>query len=93
VFVDESGETTEMTRRYGRAPRGERVREATPPGHWSTLTLQGAMSEDGLLATMIVKSPTDGDVLGACLGQVLCPQLPAQKLFEPFASSLLRPVS
>ena len=30
VFVDESGATTQMTRRYGRAPRGERVREATP---------------------------------------------------------------
>jgi len=48
VFVDESGVTTEMTRRYGRAPRGRndinmsfRVREATPAGHWSTLTLLG----------------------------------------------------
>ena len=30
VFVDERGATTQMTRRYGRAPRGERVREATP---------------------------------------------------------------
>ena len=82
-----------MTRRYGRAPRGERVREATPAGHWSTLTLLGAMSEEGVLATMIGESPTDGDVLGAYLGQVLCPQPPAQKLFEPLASSLLRPFS
>jgi len=48
VFVDESGVTTEMTRRYGRVPRGERVREATPAGHWSTLTLLGAMSTEGL---------------------------------------------
>ena len=39
VFLDETGVTTEMTRRYGRAPSGERVREATPAGHWSTLTL------------------------------------------------------
>ena len=39
VVVDESGVTTEMTRRYGRALRGERVQEATPAGHWSTLTL------------------------------------------------------
>jgi hypothetical protein len=65
VFVDESSETTEMTRRYGRAPRGERVREATPAGHWITLTLPRAISAEGLLATMIVESPTDGDVLGA----------------------------
>ena len=44
-------------------------------------------------ATELVESPTDGDVLGAYLGQALRPQLPAQKLFEPFASSLLRPFS
>ena len=75
VLVDESGVTTEMTRRYGRAPRGERVREATPAGHWSTLTLLGAMSTEGLVATMTVESPTDGDVMRAYLEQVLCPRL------------------
>jgi transposase len=75
VFVDESGATTEMTRRYGRAPRGERVREAMPAGHWSTLTLLGAMSTEGLLATMTVESSTDGDVFLAYLEQVLCPRL------------------
>ena len=47
VFLDESGVTTEMTRRYGRAPSGERVREATPAGHWSTLTLLGALTSQG----------------------------------------------
>ena len=76
VFVDESGATTEMTRRYGRAPRGERVREAAPC--WPlehTLTLLGAMSTEGLLATMTVESPTDGDVMRAYLEQVLCPRL------------------
>src|ERR1700679_3609721 len=30
VFLHESGGTTEMTRRYGRAGRGERVGEGTP---------------------------------------------------------------
>jgi transposase len=75
VFVDESGATTEMTRRYGRAPRGERVREATPAGHWSTLTLLGAMNTEGLLAAMTVESPTDGEVFLAYLEQVLCPRL------------------
>ena len=53
-----------MTRRYGRAVRGEPVRQATPAGHWSTLTLRVAMGEEGLLAIMIVESPTDEDVLG-----------------------------
>lgn len=64
-----------MTRRYGRAPRGERVREGTPAGHWRTLTLLGAITLDGLLATMTIESPTDGDVFLAYLEQVLCPRL------------------
>ena len=75
VVVDESGVTTEMTRRYGRAPCGERAREATPAGHWRTLTLLGAMTTEGLLATMTIESPTDGDVFVAYLDQVLCPRL------------------
>jgi len=75
VFLDESGATTEMTRRYGRAPRGERVPEATPAGHWSTLTLLGALSSQGVLASMTVESATDGDVFLAYLDQVLCPCL------------------
>ena len=75
VFLDESGVTTEMTRRYGRAPSGERVREATPAGHWSTLTLLGALTSQGLLASMTVESPTDGDVFLAYLEEVLCPCL------------------
>ena len=73
VFVDESGATTEMTRRYGRAPSGERIREAAPTGHWSTLTLLEAMSAEGILASMTVESPTDGDVFLAYLDHVLCP--------------------
>jgi transposase len=75
VFVDESGATTEMTRRYGRAPGGQRVREATPAGHWRTLTVLGAMSTDGLIATMTIAAPTDREVFLAYLEEVLCPRL------------------
>jgi hypothetical protein len=39
VFVDESGVTRSMTRRYGRAPKGERVPGAVPLGHWEVTTL------------------------------------------------------
>lgn len=75
MFLDESGVTTEMTRRYGRARRGQRVREGTPAGHGRTLTLLGAMTVDGLVATMTIESPTDGEVFLAYLEQVLCPRL------------------
>ena len=64
-----------MTRRYGRAPRGERVAEGTPAGHWRTLTLLSAMSLEGVIAAMTVESPTDGDVFLTYVEQVLCPRL------------------
>jgi len=64
-----------MTRRYGRAPHGERVREGAPAGRWRTLTLLGAITVDGLLATMTIESPPDGEVFLAYLEQVLCPRL------------------
>jgi transposase len=38
IFVDETGASTKMARRYGRAPLGERLRMAVPHGHWMTTT-------------------------------------------------------
>lgn len=64
-----------MTRGYGRGLRGQRVREGTPAGHWQTLTLLGAMSCSGLIATMTIPEPTDGDIFLAYVEQVLCPCL------------------
>ena len=75
VFLDESGVTTEMTRRYGWAPRPERVSEAVPAGHWRTLTVSAALATTGMLASMTIESPTDGDVFLAFVEQVLAPRL------------------
>lgn len=75
VFLDESGATTQMTRNYGRAVRGERVREATPNSHGHTVTMLAALTTRGLQAPMTIESPTDGDVFLAYLEQGLCPRL------------------
>jgi transposase len=75
VFVDESGITTEMTRRYGRAWNGARADEGVPAGNWRTLTVPGAVSVSGWVAVMSIESPIDGDVFLAYLKEVLCPQL------------------
>lgn len=74
-FLDESGVTTQMTRMWGRAPRGERVHEATPDGRWQVLTTLGTMSLRGMEAVMTIPSATDGDVFRAYVEQVLCPTL------------------
>lgn len=80
VFLDESGATTEMTRRYGRAPGNQRVGEAVPQGHWRTVTMLAALSVSGLQAPMTIEAPTDGDVFLAYLEQVLCPTLRAGQI-------------
>jgi transposase len=64
-----------MTRLWARAPRGQRIAEATPQGHWQVLTVLGAMSIRGLLASMTIAAPTDGAIFLAYLEQVLCPKL------------------
>ena len=75
VFMDESGANTDMTRRYGRAECGHRIREATPGGNWGTVTMLGAISSKGWQATMTTAAPTDGEVFLAYLRDVLCPTL------------------
>ena len=75
MFLDESGVTTEMTRRYGRAEGGQRVHDAVPAGHWRTLTVLAALSLRGIRAAMTVESPTDGDVFLAYVEHVLGPRL------------------
>jgi transposase len=64
-----------MTRQWGRAPKGQRIDEATPQGRWEVLTTLGAMSLRGIEAVMTVPSATDGDVFRAYVEQVLCPTL------------------
>ena len=64
-----------MTRAWGRAPRGQRIAEATPQGHWQVLTTLGALSPRGIVAAMTIPEATDGDIFLAYLQQVLCPKL------------------
>jgi transposase len=75
VFVDESGANTSMTRARGRAPRGERVPGAVPNGHWSTLTMIGALRLEGLAAAATVDAATDGPIFRSFVTNALVPAL------------------
>lgn len=72
--MDESGVTTEMTRRYGRVAGGQRVNDSAPV-NWRSLTLLGAVGLTGWVASMTIEAPTDTDVFLAFLDEVLCPKL------------------
>ena len=75
VFLDETGANTKMARRYGRAPRGERLVDAIPHGHWKTTTFVAALRADGLTAPMVIDGAMNGDLFVAYTQQVLVPTL------------------
>ncbi len=75
VFIDETWTSTNMTRRYGRAPRGQRCRDSAPLSHWMTTTFVGALRSCGISAPMVIDEPMDGDVFLAYVEQVLVPTL------------------
>lgn len=75
MYFDETGVSTQITRSHGRAPRGVRVDAAVPGGHWKILTILGALSITGMLASMTVEAATDGDILLDFLDAFLCPRL------------------
>jgi hypothetical protein len=75
VFVDESGVATDLARRYGRAPGGQRAHGAVPYGRWERLTILGGLSLAGLVACMAVNGATDTDVMVAFTRHVLAPAL------------------
>ncbi len=64
-----------MTRLRGRAPRGERLIDKTPHGHWKTTTLIAALGIDGMRCSTVVDGAVNGDIFEAFVEQVLVPDL------------------
>ena len=75
VFLDETGASTNMVRRYGRCPRGERLVDATPWGHWRVTTFVAGLRESGLIAPLVLDGPMTGEVFRAYVEQMLAPAL------------------
>lgn len=74
-FVDESGLNIAMTRRYGRAARGQRVHDAVPKNFGRNITILGTLSCYGMDAVMTVEGATDATVFRAYVSFVLAPTL------------------
>jgi len=64
-----------MTRLYARCQGGARIHESTPDSRWKILTILGALSTRGMVATMTVEAATDREIFLAYLDRCLCPQL------------------
>jgi transposase len=75
VFLDETWAATNMARRYGRAPRGQRRLDAVPHGHWKTTTVVAALRADGITAPLVLDGAINGESFLAYVRQFLAPAL------------------
>jgi transposase len=75
VFLDETGASTNMVRRYGRCTRGERLVDATPWGHWKTTTFVADLRASGVIAPLVLDGPMTGAWFRAYVEQMLAPAL------------------
>lgn len=75
IFIDETWAKTTMTRLRGRAPRGRRLVEKTPHGHWKTTTLLAALGIHGVRCSTVVDGAVNREVFDAFVEQVLAPEL------------------
>ena len=75
VFIDETGASTNMIRRYGWAPRSERLIAAAPHGHWRTTTFVAGLRSTGVVAPLVLDGPMNGSAFLAYVQQFLAPTL------------------
>ena len=75
VFLDECGVLTTLSRLHGRSPRGTRACASAPFGHWTRVTVLGALGAEGIVGAMGVEAATSAAVFHAYLDAVLLPEL------------------
>ncbi|HEY1885192.1 MAG TPA: IS630 family transposase [Roseiarcus sp.] len=75
VFIDETWTKTNMTRLRGWAPKGERLIDKVPHGHWKTATFLAALRNDRIDAPCLFDGPINGERFRAYVEQFLVPTL------------------
>ncbi len=75
VFIDETWASTNMARRHGRAPRGQRLRMSVPHGHWKTTTFIAGLRNSGMVAPFVIDGPVNREVFELYVEKILVPEL------------------
>ncbi|MBC1223347.1 IS630 family transposase [Nostoc sp. UCD121] len=75
IFIDETGINLAMTRHYGRSVGGGRVYDERPGNKGKNITVIGAMSDEGLIATMTFPGSLNTASFLVFIEQILLPQL------------------
>lgn len=60
-----------MARRYGRCPRGERLKVGIPHGHWKTTTFVAGITSSGIIAPWVLDGPINRDAFEVYVEKVL----------------------
>lgn len=74
-FLDEAGVNLAMTRRYGRAPKGERVIESVPRNYGAHTSVISTLGLSGPEAVWTVEGAVDTDVFNVYVEHVLGPTI------------------
>ena len=64
-----------MTRRYARAPRGERAVGRAPRNHGPNVTLFAALTPQGMGPALAMEGGADGEAFGRYVRELLAPSL------------------
>ena len=75
VFLDETAITTSMVRTRGRCPRGDRLVDYAPNGHWKTVTFIAGLRHDRMVAPFAIEGAMNGQIFLAYIEQCLAPTL------------------
>ncbi len=75
VFLDETGATTNMIRRYGRARGGARCLDDAPGDHWKVMTFIAGLRADGITAPWYLDNAMTGAAFLTYIETQLCPTL------------------
>jgi transposase len=75
VFIDETWVKTNMVRLRGHAPRGQRLREKVPHGHWNTMTFIAALRSDRIEAPCLLDQPVNAKSFLQYIRQFVVPTL------------------
>lgn len=65
MFIDETSVATNITRLYGRAPRGERLVQKVLYGKWKTTTFIAALRHDRVTAPFVLEGAMTGETFRA----------------------------
>jgi transposase len=75
VFLDETWASTNMTRRYGRGQKGQRVIDHTPENHWKTITLLASVRVNGMSEAIVTTGAMTKELFLKYIREVLIPTL------------------